>query len=140
MRLVAVTLNAGDDWNDHEKLLDFGFSKMKAVSFEDNNIYKVPLVGSDENELLCTAKSSIKVIVANNQADKIKRIVELPAFVYAPVKEGDTVGKVQYVLNGKLIATNNLLAQKQNSRSNKGENIIKKFFAYLKNFFRKNGD
>ena len=140
LRLVAVTLNAGDDWNDHEKLLDFGFSKMKAVSFEDNNIYKVPLVGSDENELLCTAKSSIKVIVANNQADKIKRIVELPAFVYAPVKEGDTVGKVQYVLNGKLIATNNLLAQKQNSRSNKGENIIKKFFAYLKNFFRKNGD
>lgn len=140
LRLVAVTLNAGDDWNDHEKLLDYGFSKMKAVVFEDNNLFKVPLVGSDENELICTTKVPIKAIVDRNEANKITQLVELPAFVYVPIKEGDIVGKIQYILNGKVIETNDLFAQKQCNYSNKEKNIIKKIFDFLKNFFKKNGD
>lgn len=140
LRLVAVTLNAGDDWNDHEKLLDYGFSRIKAVMFEDKDIFKVPLVGSDEDKLLCAAKGPVRVIVDRNEADNIKRIVELPSFIYSPIKEGDMVGRIQYVLNGKVIETNNILVQKQNLPSNKEKNIIKKFFEFLKNFFRKNGD
>lgn len=140
LRLIAVTLNAGDDWNDHEKLLDYGFSKMKAVIFEDNNLFKVPLVGSDKSELICVAKGSVRVIVDRNEIDKITRLVELPAFVYAPIKEGDIVGKIQYILNGKVIETNNVFAQKQSSCANKEKNIIKKFFDFLKNLFKKNGD
>ena len=35
VRLVAVTLNAPDDWNDHKAMLDYGFSKVKQVSFDD---------------------------------------------------------------------------------------------------------
>lgn len=140
LRLVAVTLNAGDDWNDHEKLLNFGFSQMKAEVFKDNNIFKVPLVGADENQLLCSCNGPAKVIVNRSQANKIKRIVQLPAFIYAPVKNGDIVGKIEYVLNGKIIETNNLIAQKQVNSSNKEKNIIKRLFGFLKNLFKKNGE
>ena len=30
-----MTLNAPDDWNDHKAMLDYGFSKVKQVSFDD---------------------------------------------------------------------------------------------------------
>ena len=29
VRLIAVTIHAPDDWNDHEKLLDYGFARKK---------------------------------------------------------------------------------------------------------------
>ena len=32
MRLIAVTINAPDDWNDHEALFDFGFSRLNSKS------------------------------------------------------------------------------------------------------------
>lgn len=31
--LIAVTLNAPDDWNDHEKMYNYGFSVVKIVLF-----------------------------------------------------------------------------------------------------------
>jgi len=32
VRLIAVTLNAPDDWNDHKKMLDYGFENITAQS------------------------------------------------------------------------------------------------------------
>ena len=31
IRLISVTINAPDDWNDHKKLFDFGFSTLKSI-------------------------------------------------------------------------------------------------------------
>lgn len=42
--LVAVTLDAPDDWNDHKSLLDFGFEKAEMT----------PIVS--QNDILCTRK------------------------------------------------------------------------------------
>lgn len=33
VRVVAVTLNAPDDWNDHQKLLDEGFQEASVHHF-----------------------------------------------------------------------------------------------------------
>lgn len=41
-----MTLNAPDDWNDHKAMLDYGFSKVKQVSFDDTALgLQVPVVG-----------------------------------------------------------------------------------------------
>ncbi len=57
LRLIAVTLNAGDDWNDHEKLLDYGFAKMQALDLEENEDIKVPVTGGDCDSLSLTIKN-----------------------------------------------------------------------------------
>ena len=38
VRLIAVTINAPNDWNDHQTLFDFGFSKLKSSDL----LYVIP--------------------------------------------------------------------------------------------------
>lgn len=130
LRLVAVTLNAPDDWNDHEKLLNYGFLKMKAVFLEEKENITVDLVGGNEDKLNVTTKSQLKVIVERENADKISKTINLPNFVYAPVKEGQVVGKIEYYVGQKKVGENELIA-KNEVKSIKKENFIKKFFKRL---------
>lgn len=54
--LVAVTLNAPDDWNDHMKLLDYGFDKIEMTEI------------IEKNQILCTRKigdSRINILAAS---------------------------------------------------------------------------
>ena len=130
LRLVAVTLNAPDDWNDHEKLLNYGFLKMKAVFLEEKENITVDLVGGNEDKLNVTTKSPLKVIVERENTDKISKTINLPNFVYAPVKEGQVVGKIEYYIGQKKVGENELIA-KNEVKSIKKENFIKKFFKRL---------
>ena len=46
VRLVAVTLNAPDDWNDHIKLFDYGFSQLSSIRMDESNTtFTVDVVG-----------------------------------------------------------------------------------------------
>ena len=47
--LVAVTLNAGDDWNDHAKMLDYGFTKVKAYPLETSCTNRVAVAGTGQS-------------------------------------------------------------------------------------------
>lgn len=111
-RLVVVTLNAGDDWNDHEKLLDYGFSRLETVRFNDNGDIRVPVVGGVCDELFLFARESVNVTIDKGEKKHITRSVMLPPFVYAPIQDGQVVGKVEYRLHGDLVASNDLLAEK----------------------------
>ena len=138
LRLIAVTLNAGDDWNDHEKLLDYGFAKMQALDLEENEDIKVPVTGGDCDSLSLTVKKPLRVVIERFQKDSITKTVNVPQFVYVPVQEGQVVGKIEYSLNGKVIGTNELVAKDSVSAVSKKENIVKRFFKFLKNGFKNN--
>ncbi len=111
-RLVAVTLNAPDDWNDHEKLLDYGFSQVETVVFGNKDYAILPLVGGDANEISAFVKDKISISVRKGDKDKIKKIVEVPPFLYAPLKQGQVVGKVKYQVDGDVLASNDLIIEK----------------------------
>lgn len=111
-RLVAVTLNAPDDWNDHEKLLDYGFSQVETVVFGNKDYAILPLVGGDANEISAFVKDKISISVRKGDKDKIKKIVEVPPFLYAPLKQGQVVGKVKYQVDGDVLASNDLIVEK----------------------------
>lgn len=111
-RLVAVTLNAPDDWNDHEKLLDYGFSQAETVVFGNKDYAILPLVGGDANEISAFVKDKISISVRKGDKDKIKKIVEVPPFLYAPLKQGQVVGKVKYQVDGDVLASNDLIIEK----------------------------
>lgn len=102
--LIAVTLNAPDDWNDHMALLDYGFSTLTSVSLDGSDFsVEVPVVGSDRAALSVFGGAGGSVSLPVADAGRISRRVLLPAFCYAPVKEGDKVGSLQYCLDGKEI-------------------------------------
>ena len=102
--LIAVTLNAPDDWNDHRALLDYGFSTMESVSFDGAGLsLQAPLVGAGEESLPLRCAQGGTVRLPAQEAQRIERRVLLPRFLYAPVEEGQTVGRMQYLAGGQEI-------------------------------------
>lgn len=97
--LIAVTLNAPDDWNDHTALLDYGFSTLKSVSFDGSGFTSsLPVVGSEAGTVPVRGGLGGSVSLPAEEADQVTCRVLLPRFCYAPVQAGDQVGRLQYYL------------------------------------------
>ena len=105
---IAVTLNAPDDWNDHRKLLDRGFSRMVKILPEPVR-KTVPVTGGTQKVLIVSGKAE-KPLSCRKDGD-ITAETELPRFLYAPVSEGETVGQVRYQTGGKTVLTVPLRAE-----------------------------
>lgn len=135
--LVAVTLNAGDDWNDHEKMFDYGFSKVKNQSLPNDISYaRLNVVGGEKADI-GVRLSFTPYLPSVNENKDISLKVLLSKFEYAPLSEGRVVGTAYYYSGGRLIAEVPVVT---------GEDVglfpatvIKEsFFDKIKNFFRKN--
>ena len=110
--LIAVTLSAPDDWNDHIRMFDYGFSMLQSMHYDDTVYHtKLNVVGGVCDEISVGAYSSFDCVVNRADKDKIEREIYLPQFVYAPVSSGDTVGRIVYRLGGEIIASNDLVAE-----------------------------
>ncbi|MCR4614641.1 MAG: D-alanyl-D-alanine carboxypeptidase [Clostridiales bacterium] len=108
--LVAVTLNAPDDWNDHIALLNYGFSKVtaKKLTFDVSDIRLKIFGGTAENLPVETADEPIGALTDTDGFFSYK--VSLKPYEYAPVKAGKIVGTVQFFHNKKYIGETALLA------------------------------
>lgn len=110
--LVAVTLNAPDDWNDHIALLDYGFSKIQPMELPTlPEQFSVPVVGGTAEQVSVVVGSLTEhPLVEAGQQPEVH--VQLPRFLYAPVQQGAVVGKVHYTVDGSTVAEVPLLAEK----------------------------
>lgn len=97
--LICVTLNAPDDWNDHLALYSKAFGKALEYTPGINKIKAYTACGQQVT-LQVIQNKAIKYFTEN----EIKEIIYLPRFIY---KENlPECGRVDYVLNGKIIGTN----------------------------------
>ena len=101
--LVAVTLNAPDDWNDHAKLYDYAFSKVELCYLDaDLSDVSLRLIGSDcDNVAVSCAEPTAVMLVGENK--KVRRKILLKSFEYAPIESGSVVGSVRYYLDNEII-------------------------------------
>ena len=94
--LIAVTLNAWDDWNDHKEMLDYGAECISSTDADsDFSAYSVPVTGSDISMVGIECKN-VRVAVDSASQPKIERKIYLEKFLYAPVEKGDIVGYAEY--------------------------------------------
>lgn len=101
--LIAVTLNAGDDWNDHTKMLDYGFTQVKAYPLELGCDTRVSVAGTGKSVGVYSREETLAL--TPQQRTRITRRVMLPAFVYGTVDKGDKLGEIQFFLDGELVKT-----------------------------------
>lgn len=134
LTLVCVTLNDRNDWNDHISLYDYGFSNLACYDSEDTEyIIDVPCVGGTDDNMTVAGEKDIKLVVSADNKNKITRKVYCDSFLYAPIKENQTVGVIEYTLGDKVIASNNLIAMKKVNSYKENKNIftrIKELFTY----------
>ncbi len=111
VRLVCVTLNAPDDWNDHKMLLDYGFSKLECVIDLKAGEYSdfASVTGGEYDLVSCENGQSVRVVLEKDHG-KITRTVELRRFYFAPVKDGDVIGRLVWYCDGSVIASTDIVA------------------------------
>ncbi len=98
--LVAVTLNAPDDWNDHRKMLDYGFSRLESFKVDSQLPKNIPVVGS-KSEAVGVESDSFSV--SSSDTLKVSCRVILKKFIYAPVSERTIVGYCIYYIDNDLV-------------------------------------
>lgn len=140
IELIAVTLNAGDDWNDHKKLLDYGFSLIESVEADgDFSSYSVSVTGGAENEVFIS-NEAVAVNVLKSENAEITRKIHLEKFIYAPVEKGEIIGFAEYYNGDTLIKTVPLTAKNavaaENTENN--ESWIDRLFGLFDSWW-KNG-
>ena len=134
VRLISVTLNAPNDWSDHQRLLDFGFSitenRMIARSGDDFN-YSLPVLGSDTSRVAVKLRGDVSAVLLKTDTSLTSEVI-LDRFIVAPKNIGDQVGEVIFKLDGVEIAREKLVLSESAP-------LVKKkgFFAKIKEFFIK---
>lgn len=109
--LIAVTLSAPNDWQDHTEMLDYGFSMLEnRVLLQENELsLSVPVIGGKVNSVAVTNAEELSVILPKKSPDLTYKI-ELASFAYAPIAQGKAVGKVRFYLDDEEIASCDLVA------------------------------
>ncbi len=133
MTLIAVTLNAPDDWRDHTAMLDFGFASYECVTLGAGAFsYEMPVVGGASDTVVLTNPEPISMILPKSREEISRRVEAVSRFAYAPVCEGDSLATLTLTCEGK-VASTELVAL---------ESVVAKmpekqgFFARILNFFR----
>ena len=105
VELICVTLDAPDDWQDHSRLFDYGFSLYESRLLCSTGEYKraQSIVGGKEPYVILTNVEEARVVLQKN-VGTVESYVELPRFSYAPVSKGDVVGRIVFTSDGKEIA------------------------------------
>lgn len=109
--LIAVTLNAPNDWEDHAALLDYGFSQVEPYQLAGGDVrLTVPVVGSPVEAVSLRGSNGGEVTLPLGQGAQVERVVHAPKFLYAPVEAGEQVGKICWYLEGQLLGSAPLTA------------------------------
>ena len=95
-RLICVTLNDGNDWQDHATLMENGFSRFtpcKILSAGDF-VGTVEVAGGEGDRVQLLAAEDFSFPLAENEKPYV--ILSGPGFAYAPVVQGEQAG-VAYI-------------------------------------------
>ena len=110
MTLVCVTLNDGDDWNDHMALFDHGFAAYHMVTAVQSGqrLLAVPVRGGTERQVMLAAVEDLRYPVTGEE--QLTVVARAPAWVAAPVVPGQEIGRVCAYLDGEEVAQVPLVA------------------------------
>ena len=75
-------------------------------------------------------------VIPRGAAERVRRIVELPRFVYAPVMEQQAVGRVRYILDGEEIAETVLTAQGCAEQAPREKSLWERLVEAVRTFFQ----
>ncbi len=127
--LIAVTLNDGDDWNDHTRMLDYGFMQVSSYPLETGCSARVAVAGTGKKIGVYAENTTLSL--KSEQRQKLERRIILPRMVYGGVNKGDELGSLEFYLDGKPIKSVPLYA----AESVPAENEELNFWQKLMRFF-----
>lgn len=108
-RLVAVTLQDGNDWTDHQALYEYGFAAYPArrAAVLGQEMGRAPVQGGQCGTVSLVAAASFSWPVA--AGERLETRIDLDEPLAAPVKAGTQVGEAVFLLDGAEVGRVDLL-------------------------------
>ena len=100
LRLICVTLNDPDDWEDHRRYYENAFAAYEYLSFPAQEWKQLPVISGNASDvsLYCDAAGALV-----HRGARVKTDVSLPRFIFAPVPAEAVVGHVTVLENGRAV-------------------------------------
>ncbi len=141
-RLICVTLNDRNDWNDHMAMYDYGFQTVSAVEPELPESYELDIVGSDRDRITLHPDAKCTVTTMEKEMSDFSFSFVSAPFVYAPVFSGDEIAELSIKYKDREVCRLPLCADSDYSvkvcdenKENQKTGFFKKIKTYLGNIF-----
>ena len=127
--LVCVTLNAPNDWQDHTRMLDYGFSRLESVTLSQKHGYVVELnaINGEKSSFLAETLDDLSVTLDRDSIN-ISATVEAARLIPAPIHKGNIVGRIVFYNNGTEIGSVPLYAKESISGVRYKKSFLKGLF------------
>lgn len=102
-RLIAVTINDGDDWNDHIKLHNEGFSNYAPQQLirKGQCLGSISVISGESAQVDVLAADDFLYSISDQEQPYV--LLSEPGFAYAPVVEGQIAGMAYVCIGGKTV-------------------------------------
>ncbi len=102
--VIAVTLNAPDDWNDHLALHKLGVSAFSLRTLAEPGEFQIeiPCTGATDGRLTVANREGLRLTLPSDA--KITRSLECSPLQFPPVFEGDCLAKLVFYADGEKVA------------------------------------
>lgn len=129
--LVAVTLNAPDDWDDHRAMLDLGFDEYgrRVLAARGEISVELPCLGGDKPFVKCSNMEELSVSLPENAQTAMR--IEADRYFPAPVKKGDALATAVFYSDGREIAKLPLFAEHDVAESTAKLTLVQRILQLL---------
>ena len=110
--LIAVVLHSRNRFRDAVNLLDYGFNDLPQVAVAGSGevVGRIPVAGGIKDQVEAICPKEVKLYLSGQDLQKLTRKVIAGGPLEAPVKEGQEVGTVVFMLKGREMARTGLVA------------------------------
>ena len=117
VRRISVVLGAPTDAaraTESQKLLNYGFQffDSKLVYKQGQGISQLKVWKGNENQVASTVMNDVYITLPKGEYANVKAVMSSTQPLIAPIKKGQVIGNIKFVLNGKTIDERNLVAAK----------------------------
>ncbi len=118
LHLIAVVMKSDSSdsrFKDAKTLLDFGFSNYKTLTIGSKGdiITGIEIQKGKKNLVDLVLERDCHILLKKEVSAEVEKLVNIPSFMEAPIKENQIVGELVIKSNGKIVDTVNLLAKEE---------------------------
>ncbi|MFZ5898753.1 MAG: D-alanyl-D-alanine carboxypeptidase family protein [Bacillota bacterium] len=110
-RLLAVVLHSDNRYADAARLLDYGFSIPSVIVCRKNEeVGTIPVLQGKAAEVPLVSGGDLELLVPEGQEKGVKKVLDVPCQLEAPVRVGQRIGKLGLSYNGQYLGSVPLFA------------------------------
>lgn len=118
LHLISIIMGAETSklrFNEAKRLLDYGFSNYESINIGNKGdiISIIPVEKGRTNNIEVVLEDSSNLLLAKGEKSKIKKDIDLPETIKAPIEQEMVVGRLNILVDNQKVDEVNLIAKSQ---------------------------